>query len=134
MSERVEAVQEEEVKPLEEEIRELSQIHGVPEKELKEFYEEAFNVALKVVRRMLFSVDRFAQHRLNQVIEAGLKAELRTSIQTTKDGVKLIVEMIPSRQDILEVVKHRAFKRMIRYYEKEQRRGEKEWRSYERKA
>jgi len=121
-------------KTLEEELRELSQIYGISENEIKGFYEDAFRVALNVVRRALFGVERFAQYRINQLIEAGLKTEIRTSLQSTNEGAKLIIEFIPWKGDILEIVKNRAFKKMIRYYDKEQRKEEKVEREVERKV
>jgi len=119
---------------LEEELREISQIHGVPEDELKGYYEEAFSVAQNVVRKALLGVLKYAEFRAEQLITGGLRTEIRSSIKTTKDSVVLSIEFVPTKDQVLDVVKNRAFKRMIKWYEKEQRKRQKEMRLVESEA
>jgi len=115
-----------------ERLRAISEEHTLPEEDVKSFYEEAFKIAQSVSRRALFSVVKFAQYRVNELMEKGLNVAIYTSVYNTKDGVKAIIDYVPSRDQLLELVKSRAFKTMIKRYDKEVRKSEREIRQIER--
>jgi len=86
-----------------------------------QYYEEVKGVVQSVVRRGLFRIERYAQFICNDLNDRGLKTEIRSSVVDMDDGVKLVVEFIPSRKCILKAVKNAQFKRLIKRYEKELR-------------
>jgi len=92
---------------------------------LDQYYEEVKAVVQSVVRRTLFVIERYAQFRCNDLNDRGLKTEIRSSVIDMDEGVKLVVEFIPSRECILKAVKNVRFKRLIKQYEKELRRMER---------
>jgi len=85
----------------------------------KQFYEEAKMIVQSVLRRSLFLVQRYAQHRVNDLNDRGLKTEMISGIGDTDRGVRLTIEFIPDEECIVKAVKNRAFRKLIKRYEKE---------------
>jgi predicted Rossmann fold nucleotide-binding protein DprA/Smf involved in DNA uptake len=89
------------------------------------YYREVSEVVHSVVRRGAILVQRYAQFICNDLNDRRLKTELRTSIKDTEVGVCLVVELIPDQKCILEAVKEKQFRKLIKRYEKESKKMER---------
>lgn len=91
----------------------------------EECYRDVSEVVHSVVRRGAILVQRYAQYICNDLNDRRLKTELRTSIKDTDEGVCLVVELIPDRRCILDAVKEKQFRKLIKRYEKESKKMER---------
>jgi hypothetical protein len=88
----------------------------------QEYYKEVVEVAQSLLRRSLMVIERYAQFICNDLNDRGLKTEMRSRIVPIDEGICLTVEFVPSRKCILDAVKRRPIRKLIKRYEKELKR------------
>ena len=87
--------------------------------------EEAKEVAFSVIRRALVLVQRYAQFRMVDLLERGVKLEMESKLLDTDEGVRLVIEFKPKIDEIVEALQRRATKKKILRIKK---RADKEYR------
>jgi hypothetical protein len=90
------------------------------------YYAEAMEVVHSVLRRAMIIVQRYAQFRCNDLNDRQLKTEMRSSLKDTDEGVCLVVEFIPDQKCIIEAVRNRRLRKLIKRQEREYRRMERD--------
>mgnify|MGYP000288809678 CR=1 FL=1 len=86
---------------------------------------EAKEVAYTVIRRTLVLVERYAQFRMVDLLERGLKIEMESRLLDTDEGVRLVIEFKPKIDEIVEALQRKATKKKILRIKK---RADKEYR------
>ena len=87
--------------------------------------EEAKEVAFSVIRRALVLVQRYAQFRMVDLLERGVKLEMESRLLDTDEGVRLVIEFKPKIDDIVDALQRKATKKKILRIKK---RADKEYR------
>jgi len=95
---------------------------------LRGSYDYAWEIALKVIKRALNVVRRYSETWMFDLDDKGLKVDMVSRLHDTKDGCRLVIEFRPLKRHLAEVVKSRAIKRRVKYYEEEMRKARREGR------
>jgi len=92
-------------------------------KELEEYYEQFYEgakaIIQSVLRRALILVIRYAQFLVNDLNDRGLKVKMVAVLNDTKTGVKVTMELIPCKERMLDALKSKAFRKLVKRCEKE---------------
>jgi len=84
-----------------------------------EHIRECWATVLSVLRRALFTIERFAQGYCVDLNDRGLKVVMTSRVNEIKKGVRLTIDFVAEEKTVLEAVKNRQFRRVIRQMEKE---------------
>jgi len=99
---------------------------GFEDKEVWESYlEECWMTVLSVLRRALFTVERYAQVYCVDMNDRGLKVMMKSSVEEVDKGVRLIVDYVADEETVIKAVKNREFRKVIRQMEREMKRIKK---------
>jgi len=91
----------------------------------EEYYRECWVTVLSVLRRALFTVDRYAQVYCVDMSDRGLKIIMNSRVENIDKGVRLTVDYIADEESVLEAVKNREFRKVIKQMEREMKRIKK---------
>jgi len=89
------------------------------ERELQEesfneiYYKEVVETILSVLKRTLFTVERYAQVLAVDLSDRGLMTDMMTKVEKVEKGMRLTIELYPKEECILEAVKNARFRRLI---------------------
>lgn len=103
----------------------------VIKKRFTEYYMDVMDTISAVLRRALFTVERFGQALCVDLNERGLGLDMKTKLEKLEDRMCLTIEYIPKEETILRAMRSPEFKRVIRQMEREIKRIKKA-RVYER--
>jgi len=96
------------------------------DKEVWEAYlQECWLTVLSVLRRALFTVERYAQVYCVDMNDRGLKVIMKSEVEEVDKGVRLTVDFIADEQSVLKAVKNREFRKVIKQMEREMKRIKK---------
>jgi len=96
------------------------------DKEVWEAYlQECWMTVLSVLRRALFTVERYAQVYCVDMNDRGLKVVMKSEVEEVNKGVRLTVDFIADEQSVLKAVKNRQFRKVIKQMEREMKRIKK---------
>jgi len=98
---------------------------GIREAMFKERLKECWVTVLSVLRRALFTVERYAQTYCVDMSDRGLKVVMESRVENVDKGVRLTIDFIADEGSVLEAVKNREFRKTIRQMEREMKRIKK---------
>jgi len=107
-------------------IREAMKKAGIEEEDFnKVYYKEVLETVLSVLKRTLFTVERYAQVLAVDLSDRGLMTDMVTKVEKVDKGMRLTVELYPKEECILEAVKNAKFRRLISQMAREVKRIKK---------
>ena len=107
-------------------IREAMKKAGIEEEDFnKVYYREVWETVLSVLKRALFTVERYAQVLAVDLSDRGLMTDMVSKVEKVDKGMKLTVELYPKEECILEAVKNAKFRRLISQMAREVKRIKK---------
>ena len=107
-------------------IREAMKKAGIEEEDFnKVYYREVWETVLSVLKRALFTVERYAQVLAVDLSDRGLMTDMVSKVEKVDKGMRLTVELYPKEECILEAVKNAKFRRLISQMAREVKRIKK---------
>jgi len=97
----------------------------IDEEIFRQYYKECWDTVLSVLRRALFTIERYAQVYCVDMSDRGLKVVMSSRVEEIGKGVRLTIDFVAEEKSVLEAVKNREFRKVIKQMEREMKRIKK---------
>jgi len=106
------------------EVTRVVELEGlrVSREEWEAYLRECWVTVLSVLRRALFTVERYAQVYCVDMSDRGLKVIMESRVEEVDKGVRLTIDFIVDERTVVEAVKNREFRNVIKQMEREMKR------------
>jgi|GEM_PF-4558824 len=101
----------------------------IPDEELKKTkeFQEGMAILKLICRKTLTEVERYGQWRYHDLLDRGIRCKMISEIADTGRGVRITIELIPEEQNVIEVLKKRTVKNILRRLRKMENKMERRY-------
>jgi len=101
----------------------------IPDEEIKKTkeFQEGMAILKMICRKALTEVERYGQFRFHDLLDRGIRCKMNSEIADTGKGVRMCIEFIPEEQNVIEVLKKRTVRNILRRMNKQNNKIERRY-------